>query len=114
MLTARGVTAVADPDNMTKPVDATFDGVGGASLARSRRATKKSGTVVSFGVNGAASAQTSKGRAIGGWMLAMVRARITPGAPLRMYVIDRSIKKDPTDFRTDLTTLIQKLVDHQI
>ncbi len=111
LLTDRGLQALSDAGAVPAPVDATFDGIGGASLAASRRATKRSGTVVSYGVSGAASSGASKAQAIGGLMVAMARSRLTRGARVTFYAISRTTAKDPGAFRTDLTHLVDLLRD---
>lgn len=104
-----GVIPIADASEVPSQVDAVFDGVGGPSLTRSRRATKRSGTVVSFGVLGASADGSGKIRAIGGLLLRLVRARTTPGARVVSYAISNTTKKDPAAFRADLSHLVDLL-----
>lgn len=110
-LRARGVLVVPDAGSVPERVDATFDSVGGPSLARSRRATKRAGVVVAFGFSFAVDAQHSRPGGLALAVLGLARAKLTPGARVTNFVITSSATKDPTGIRTDLTHLVGLLAD---
>jgi NADPH:quinone reductase-like Zn-dependent oxidoreductase len=100
---AQWVRSIADVHD---PVEAAFDAVGGPSLALTRRVTHRRGTVVSFGFSHTVDADHSKLGGLARTIAALVRARITPGARVRLYQVEGSVKKDPAGYREDLTRLI--------
>jgi len=108
-LAARGVLVVAGPEELPAPVDVVLDSVGGPSLARSRRATTRSGTVVAFGISHANTANLSRVRGLAAAVGALARARVTPGPRVVNFVILTSVKRDPAAFRQDLTHLVELL-----
>ncbi len=108
VLEARGVRVV-EPGSLAHEVDATFDAVGGPSLGRSRAATKKGGTVVSYGISFAVDGGLSR---LGGFARhgrALATTKITPGAKVVLYDVTRGAKKDPAAFRDDLGQLVALL-----
>lgn len=110
-LAARGVRVVADAGALSERVDATFDPVGGPSLARSRRATKRTGVVVAFGFSFAVDAGYSRAGGLIRAVRAIIRAKIVPGARLVTFQIAASGTKDPAALRADLTRLVGLLAD---
>ena len=106
---ANGATWVADAAAVPVPVAATFDPVGGPSLARSRRATKRSGVVVSYGFSFATGAGYSKVGALTRTVGALIRAKLTPGARVAVHMVERAVDKDPAGFRADMTALVEQL-----
>ncbi|MTD54726.1 zinc-binding dehydrogenase [Amycolatopsis pithecellobii] len=106
---ANGATWVADTAAVPEPVAATFDPVGGPSLARSRRTTKRSGVVVSYGFSFAIGAGYSKVGAMVRTVGALVRAKLTPGARVVVHTVERAVDKDPAGFRADMTALVELL-----
>lgn len=105
-LTARNVTVLDDPTDVPEPVDATFDPVGGPSLAASRRLTRRDGTLVSYGIMSASTRNLSRTRGLASVLTALARARATPGARVVSFSIAASVKKDPAAFAADLTQLV--------
>lgn len=98
-------------------VDATFDPVGGKHLRRSRAATRRTGVVISYGV----SFGVDEGHGRLGTMVrqgaVLARARLTPGAAVRLYVIAGRrgyTTRHPDHFRQDLAVLIGLLGDGRI
>lgn len=108
-LAARGVHVLGAVEELTDPVDATFDSVGGPSLALSRRVTARSGTVVAYGFTFAAARGLSPWRTNAATAAALVRARLTPGPRTTLFVIVISIPRDPAAFRADLSHLVRLL-----
>ncbi|AGL18070.1 alcohol dehydrogenase zinc-binding domain-containing protein [Actinoplanes sp. N902-109] len=106
---AGGATWAADAAAVPVSVAATFDPVGGPSLARSRRATQRSGVVVSYGFSFAAGAGYSKAGAMIRTVGALLRAKLTPGARVAVHVVERAVDRDPAGFRADLTALAGQL-----
>lgn len=106
---ANGATWVAGAEAVPAPVAATFDPVGGPSLARSRRATKRSGVVVSYGFSFATGAGYSKAGAMARTLGALVRAKLTPGARVAVHTVERAVDRDPAGFRADITALVDQL-----
>ncbi len=110
-LRARGAIVVPDAGSVPERVDATFDSVGGPSLARSRQATKRAGVVVAFGFSFTVDAKHSRPGGLALAVLGLARAKLTPGARVTNFVITSSAAKDPTGIRTDLTHLVGLLAD---
>ncbi|EXG81226.1 zinc-binding dehydrogenase [Cryptosporangium arvum] len=106
---ANGATWVADAAVVPVKVAATFDPVGGPSLARSRRATSRSGVVVSYGFSFATGAGYSRVGAMARTVGALVRAKLTPGARVAVHTVERVVDKDPAGFRADVTALVEQL-----
>jgi len=104
-----GATWVADATSVPVSVAATFDPVGGPSLARSRRATARDGVVVSYGFSFAAGSGRSRSRALASMLVAIARAKVTPGPKLVLHTVERAVKKDPARFRTDIAALVGQL-----
>lgn len=100
---ARWVGTAADVHD---PVDAAFDPVGGPSLAVTRRATRRSGVVVSFGFSHAVDSDRSKLGGLARTLAALARARATPGAQVRLYQVERSVTNNSAAYREDLAHLI--------
>lgn len=93
-------------------VTATFDAIGGPHLRRSRRATAPHGTVVSYGLSFAADQGLGRRQALTRHAAALARARCTPGAAVRLYVIAGRrgyATQHSENFRADLTALIELL-----
>lgn len=109
LLAERGVVPLADHDGLPGPVDAVFDPVGGPSLARSRRATRRGGTVVAFGISYASARGWSKTRTLTAALGALARAALTPGPRTVNFVITSRAKKDPAALRQDLAHLVDLL-----
>ncbi len=110
-LRARGVTVVPDAASVPEPVDATFDSVGGPSLARSRRATRRTGVVVAFGFSFAVDTGRSRAAGLALAVLGLARAALTPGARVVSYVVGSRAEKDPAALRADLGHLVGLLAD---
>ncbi|WNV88290.1 zinc-binding dehydrogenase [Umezawaea sp. Da 62-37] len=110
-LVAAGVTVVADQAAVPERVDAAFDAVGGPSIAASRRATKRTGVVVGYGMSFAVAADLSKAGGLTRAVAALARAKVTPGAKVAGYLVASSADKDPAAFRADLARLVDLLVD---
>ncbi|MDR7276616.1 alcohol dehydrogenase catalytic domain-containing protein [Catenuloplanes atrovinosus] len=106
---ANGATWVAGAEDVPVPVAATFDPVGGPSLARSRRATKRSGVVVSYGFSFTVGAGYSKAGAMARTVLALLRAKLSPGARVVVHMVERRVDKDLAGFRADMTALVEQL-----
>ncbi|MEU8235563.1 zinc-binding dehydrogenase [Actinoplanes sp. NPDC048967] len=106
---AVGATWVADAAAVPAPVAATFDPVGGPSLARSRRATSRSGVVVSYGFSFATGAGYSKAGALTRTAGALLRAKLSPGARLVVHTVLGAVDKDPAGFRADIAALVEQL-----
>lgn len=95
-------------------VDATFDAVGGPQLAASRRMTRRGGTVVSYGVGFGAGKDWSRIGLLGRHGAALAKAKLTPGATVRMYVIAGrrgAADEDPAALREDLGALVALVAD---
>jgi NADPH:quinone reductase-like Zn-dependent oxidoreductase len=95
-------------------VDATFDAVGGPQLAASRRMTRRGGTVISYGVGFGAGRGYGKVGLLGRHGAALAKARLTPGASVRMYVIAGRggfADEDPVALREDLAALVARVAD---
>jgi NADPH:quinone reductase-like Zn-dependent oxidoreductase len=105
---------VASPTDVHDLVDAAFDPVGGPSLAVTRRATRRRGTVVSFGFSHAVDSDRSKLGGLVRTLAALMRARATPGAQVRLYQVERSVTKDPAAYRADLAHLIALVGDGRL
>ncbi|QKV77616.1 zinc-binding dehydrogenase [Amycolatopsis sp. Hca4] len=106
---AGGARWVADQSKVPTPVAAVFDPVGGPSLARSRRVTKRSGVVVSYGFSFATGAGYSKAGAMTRTVGALVRAKLTPGPRVVVHTVARAVDKDPAGFRADIAALVGQL-----
>jgi NADPH:quinone reductase len=100
---------VPDAAAVPEPVAATFDPVGGPSLARSRRATKPSGVVVSYGFSFATSAGHSRIGAMARTVGALLRAKLTPGPRVVVHTVERTVDKNPAGFRADMAALVEQL-----
>jgi NADPH:quinone reductase-like Zn-dependent oxidoreductase len=109
VLEARGVVVVADQGAVPELVDATFDAVGGPSLAASRRATKRDGLVVSYGMSFAIAANLSKVGGLARAVAALARAKVVPGPEVVNYQVGSRADKDPAAFRADLAHLVALL-----
>lgn len=90
-------------------VHATFDPVGGPLLHRSRSATRRDGTVVSYGISFGVNAGYGRVETLVRHFGALARAQLTPGATTRLYTIAGYATKHPTHFRADLEELITLL-----
>lgn len=108
-LATRGVHVLDGPQDLPDPVDATFDAVGGPSLAASRRATRPSGTVVAYGISHASTADLSRTRGIAAALWALARARATPGARVVSFSIGTGIRREPAAYGADLARLVEML-----
>lgn len=106
---AGGAIWVRDAAAAPAPVAATFDPVGGPSLARSRRATQPSGVVVSYGFSFATGAGYSKAGAMTRTVGALLRAKLTPGARVAVHTVARAVDRDPAGFRADMAALVDQL-----
>ncbi|HEX7303391.1 zinc-binding dehydrogenase [Lentzea sp.] len=106
---AGGATWVADQTAVPVPVAATFDPVGGPSLARSRRATAPSGVVVSYGFSFATGAGYSRTGALARTIGALLRAKLTPGPRVVLHTVARAVDEDPAGFRADMAALVEQL-----
>jgi NADPH:quinone reductase-like Zn-dependent oxidoreductase len=106
---AAGATWVADAAAVPVPVTATFDPVGGPSLARSRRATKRSGVVVSYGFSFATGAGYSRTGAMARTVGALLRAKLTPGPRVVIHTVEPAVDRDPAGFRADMAALVEQL-----
>ncbi|MFD5825708.1 alcohol dehydrogenase catalytic domain-containing protein [Lentzea sp. NPDC060358] len=107
---AGGAIWVADQASVPVPVAATFDPVGGPSLVRSRRATKPSGVVVSYGFSFATGAGHSRAGAMARTVGALLRAKLTPGPRVVVHTVARAVDGDPAGFRADVAALVERLV----
>jgi len=103
-LQERGVHVVADQASLPERVDAVFDPVGGPSLARSRRAARRTGVVVSYGFSFTVDGGYSRAGGLIRTMTALARAKVGPGA--RVVI---STRRDPAAAREDLSHLIDLL-----
>jgi NADPH2:quinone reductase len=105
-------------------VDAVFDSIGGSHIWRSRRALRRGGKVVAYGLTGSLrggrlASGPAKGRhpfreiaifgvyIVGGWLLPG-RRRVVP------YSIQTLMRLKPAWFREDLTTLLDLLKQGKI
>jgi NADPH2:quinone reductase len=108
----------------TEGVDVVFDGIGGTHIWRSRKALRRGGRVVAYGLTGMLSGgRLASGRSgrrnrfggiaifalyiAGGWLLPG-RKRVVP------YSIQWLKRRKPTLFREDLTSLLDLLKENQI
>ena len=103
---AAGVHWIANAAKIADKVDAVFDPVGGPSLRISRRATRQSGVVVSFGFSFTAGSRQSRYGGLARTTAALLLARLTPGPKVRLYRIEQSARKHPDAYREDLGKLI--------
>ena len=111
--------------SLTEPgVDVVFDSMGGAHIWRSRKALRRGGKVVAYGLTGSLRAgRLASGRSggrhpyraiaifglyIGGSLLLPGRKRVVP------YSIQTLKRLKPTLFREDLTALFELLQQHKI
>jgi NADPH:quinone reductase-like Zn-dependent oxidoreductase len=108
-LRERGVRVVADQGALPGQVDAVFDPVGGPSLARSRRATKRGGVVVSYGFSFTVDGGHSRAAGLLRTFTALTAAKATPGARVVVYTVGSAAKKEPAALRDDLGQLIDLL-----
>jgi NADPH2:quinone reductase len=100
-----GARAIA-PDG----VDASFDGIGGASAAGCVKATKRGGTFVCYGFTAGVESNWATMR--GAWALFV-------GAPLsgrkgKFYGITKLYREDPKPFHEDLPKVLALLKDKKI
>ncbi|MPZ94717.1 MAG: zinc-binding dehydrogenase [Propionibacteriales bacterium] len=98
-------------------VDATFDAIGGTHLHRSRTATGREGTVVSYGVSFGVDAGHGRSGTLVRQAVALTRARLTRGATISLYVIAGPrgyATRHPGHFREDLEALIEQLAQGRI
>jgi NADPH2:quinone reductase len=86
-------------------VDASFDGLGGRFVGQCVRATKRGGTVVSYGFTGTVGSNLAMLRGV---IALFVGARLT-GRRSSFYGITQIYRKDPTSFKEDLTILFELL-----
>ena len=105
-LEARGVQVVADQNSAPELVDAVFDPVGGPSLARSRKAAKRTGVVVSYGFSFTVDAGHSRAGGLVRTIAALARAKASTGARVVLYQVGR---RNPAAQREDLAQLISLL-----
>ena len=112
-LEAAGVTVVADQNDLPKQVDVTFDSAGGPSLKASRRATTRSGLVVSYGMSFAIAADLSKIGGLSRHVWALTKTKITPG-PKVVVAMVAGRRTKPAELRSDLSHLIDLLASHRI
>ena len=105
----RGVRVVADQAAVPELVDVTFDPVGGPSLARSRKATRRTGLVVSFGFS--FTVDGGHGRALGllRTIASLAWAKTLPGSRTTVYTVESSVARHPARFQEDLSRLIDLL-----
>lgn len=111
-LMEKGITALADADDPPDPVDTTFDPVGGPSIARSRRRTRRGGTVVVYGMTGSNTRDLSRAHGMAAAVWALARARVTPGP--RVVGFFGGPAKQPAVFAADLQRLLGLLADHRL
>lgn len=112
-LEATGVTFVADQDDLPSQVDVTFDSVGGPSLKRSRHATRRSGTVVSYGMSFATASDLSKFGGLRRHVCALTKSKLTPGPKVVMSLV-AGRRTPPVELRSDLSHLIDLLASDRI
>ena len=106
---AAGAHWVSSAADLTIPVDAVFDPVGGPSLRRSRRATRSGGIVVGYGFSFTVATGLSKYGGLARTIGALLRAKLTPGPSMRLFLIERSISRNPAAYREDLAFLVGML-----
>ncbi|NSL43344.1 zinc-binding dehydrogenase [Streptomyces sp. 8P21H-1] len=111
---ALGATWAPNAAAVPAPVAATFDPVGGPSLAQSRRATAGTGVVVSYGFSFAAGSGHSRTGALLRTAAAIARAKLTPGPRLALHTVERAVDRDTAAFRADITTLTELLAQEAI
>lgn len=111
---SHGATWVADASAVPTPVAATFDAVGGPSLATSRRATAEDGVVVSYGFSFASGAGHSRSGALVRTAAAIARAKLTPGPRLVLHTVESAVAKDVAGFRADVAALTGQLAAGEI
>ncbi|WP_305783415.1 alcohol dehydrogenase catalytic domain-containing protein [Symbioplanes lichenis] len=109
-----GATWVPGAGAVPAPVAATFDPVGGPSLAVSRRATARDGMVVSYGFSFATGAGHSRAGAMTRTLAAVARAKLTPGPRLAVHTVLTAVDKDPERFRADIAALLDLLAEGKI
>ncbi len=105
---------IAQATDLPAKVDAVFDPVGGPSLQISRKLTRTTGVVVSYGFSFTVGAEHSKYGGLARTMAALVQARLTPGPPVRLFQIEQSARKDPDAYREDLSQLVELLAAGRI
>jgi NADPH:quinone reductase-like Zn-dependent oxidoreductase len=108
---ANGARWVPDRRDLPVCVDATFDAIGGPSLAESRRVTAPGGIVVSYGFSFAVDADHSRFGGLARQVAALLVARLTPGPRVRMFLIERG---DAAAVREDLARLIDLLAQGRV
>jgi len=116
---------VAEIRRLTRDgVDAVFDGIGGAHIWRSRRALRKGGRVVAYGLTGSlrggrlASGRSGgrhRFRAIAIFGVYIAKSWVLPGRKRVVpYSIQTLMRLKPAVFRHDLMALFDLLQQHQI
>lgn len=105
---------VTDQEPLLEQVDATFDPVGGPSSALSRKRTKRTGVVVSYGFGFTIDAGHSR---IGGLLRTVVdlaRAKLLPAPRVVVPAVGTAAEKDPAALRQDLGRLVSLLAAGRI
>lgn len=113
-LRERGVHVVTDQEPLLERVDATFDAVGGPSLALSRKRTKRTGVVVSYGFSFTVDAGHSRAGGLLRTVIGLARAKLLPGARVVVHTAGAAAEKDPAALREDLGGLVSLLATGQI
>lgn len=92
-------------------VDVVFDGIGGGNLWRSFRTLRRGGRVVVYGF----SEGVQRGSSVAATTIASaLLMNLVPGKAARFYSIGSAKKKQPDQFRQDLTTLLGLLAEGKI
>ena len=105
-------------------VDAVFESIGGKHTWQSRKALRRGGVVVAYGLTGSlrggrlASGRSGgrhRYRAISGYLWYMIAGALLPGRKRVVpYSIQTLMRLKPAMFRQDLTTLFELLQQHKI
>ena len=105
-------------------VDAVFESIGGKHTWQSRKALRRGGVVVAYGLTGslrrgrvasARSGRRHRYRSISGYLLYMIAGAILPGRRRVVpYSIQTLMRLKPAMFRQDLTTLFELLQQQKI
>ena len=96
-------------------VDAVFDPIGGASLDRSYRLLAPGGTLVMLGAASAVQGSGNPKLRLAGTLARFLRLKLRPGSRrVELFVIARSKKKHPGQFREDVLTLLGWLKEGKI
>lgn len=91
----------------TSGVDAVFDPIGGSHLTRSRRALRRGGVVVLYGIAGAVRDGRPDQTAVARAGLALLRAMLDLRVRARVYDVRAESRRRPERLREDVATILR-------